>query len=37
MVNGAGKQPNKEQRPGQPQTAGNAMRRNAKVPTTSKE
>lgn len=37
MVNGTGKQANKGQRPGQPQTAGNAMRKGAKVPTTSKE
>lgn len=37
MVNGAGKQQDKGQRPGQPQTAGNAMRKGAKVPTTSKE
>lgn len=37
MVNGAGSQAKKEQKPGQPQTAGNAMRKNTKVPTTSKE
>ena len=37
MANGSGSKSKKGQRPGQPQTAGNAMRKNTKVPTTSNE